>query len=99
MIDHPTRRITQGAGIVKGWEAKQVHERIPDTFTYNKSDTIAGPLTPKQVNSNSPTLYIYIYLLLFIRRIPTPTTEGLALINAKEKDQKERRGKGSRHRG
>ena len=45
-IDYPTQRITQGAGIVKGLKAKQNHEPIPDTFTYNKNDTIADPLNP-----------------------------------------------------
>ena len=43
MIGHPTRWAKQGAGIVKGWETKQYHERIPDAFTYNKNDTIEGP--------------------------------------------------------
>ena len=32
-IDHPTRRITQGAGIVKGLDCKGNHAWIPDTFT------------------------------------------------------------------
>ena len=35
-IDHPTRRKTKGAGIVKvvkGWEDKRESGRIPDTFT------------------------------------------------------------------
>ena len=32
-IDHPTRRRTQVAGIVRGWEDKRDHVRIPDTFT------------------------------------------------------------------
>ena len=32
-IDHPMQRITQGASIVKGWEDKQDHGYIPDTFT------------------------------------------------------------------
>ena len=32
-IDHLTRKRTQGAGIVKGWEDKQDRGRIPDTFT------------------------------------------------------------------
>ena len=32
-IDHSTRRRTQGAGIVKGWEDKRDRGRIPDTFT------------------------------------------------------------------
>ena len=31
--DHPMWRITQGAGIVKGWEVKQDHRYISDTFT------------------------------------------------------------------
>ena len=32
-IDHPTRRKTQGAGFVKGWEDKRGRWHIPDTFT------------------------------------------------------------------
>ena len=32
-IENQTRRKTQGAGIVKGWEEKRDHGRIPDTFT------------------------------------------------------------------
>ena len=32
-IGHPTRRKTQGDGIVKGWEDKRDLGRIPDTFT------------------------------------------------------------------
>ena len=32
-IDHPTRRITQGACIVKGREDKRDRGYIPDTFT------------------------------------------------------------------
>ena len=32
-IDHPTRRKTQGASIVKGWVDKRDCRRIPDTFT------------------------------------------------------------------
>ena len=32
-IDHPTRKRTQGAGIIKGWEDKRDHGRTPDTFT------------------------------------------------------------------
>ena len=31
-IDYSTRRITQGAGIVKGWEEKRNLGRIPDAF-------------------------------------------------------------------
>ena len=54
---------TQGAGIVKGWEDKR--DRIPDTFTYNKNNTITGPLTPHQLNPDSPhPIYIYIYMTL-----------------------------------
>ena len=30
------------------WEAKQDHESIPDTFTYNKNDTIADTLAPNK---------------------------------------------------
>ena len=45
MIDHPTRRQTQGAGIDKGWEAKQDHEHIPVTFTCNKNVTCHSPLS------------------------------------------------------
>ena len=33
IIDHPTRRITRGAGIVKDWENKRDHGCIPETFT------------------------------------------------------------------
>ena len=32
-IDHPTRRITQGLGIIKCWEDRPDLGRIPDTFT------------------------------------------------------------------
>ena len=32
-IDHLMRRRTQRAGIIKGWEDKRYHGRIPDTFT------------------------------------------------------------------
>ena len=32
-IDHPTRRRTQGSGMVKGWEDKQDYGPILDTFT------------------------------------------------------------------
>ena len=32
-IDHPTRKRTKGDGIVKGWEDKGGHGRIPDRFT------------------------------------------------------------------
>ena len=46
VIGHSMGRKTQGVGNVKGWEAKMDHERIQDTFTYNKSGTIADPLNP-----------------------------------------------------
>ena len=46
VIDHPTRRRTQGASIVKVWENKQDHDRIPEAFTYNENYTIADPLGP-----------------------------------------------------
>ena len=32
-IDHPTRKRTQGVGIVKGWEDNRDRGGIPDTFT------------------------------------------------------------------
>ena len=32
-LDEPTRRITQRAGIIKGWEDNRDRERIPDSFT------------------------------------------------------------------
>ena len=32
-ITYPTRRRTQGAGIVKGWEDERDRGHIPDTFT------------------------------------------------------------------
>ena len=32
-VDHPTRRRIQGADIVKGWDDKRDHGRIPDTIT------------------------------------------------------------------
>ena len=51
MMDHPTRRITQGVGIVKGWEGKQDHKRIPDTFTYNKNYTILDLVVPARQHS------------------------------------------------
>ena len=41
-IDH----LTQGVGTVKGWEDERDRGRFPDTFTYNKNNTSAGPLTP-----------------------------------------------------
>ena len=41
VIGHPTRRIIQGAGIDKGWEAKQDYGHVLDAFTYNKNDSIA----------------------------------------------------------
>ena len=47
-IDHPTRRITQGAGIIKSWENKRERGRIPDTFLQNKNNAIAGPRIPNQ---------------------------------------------------
>ena len=31
----PYAENTQKTGIIKGWEAKQDHERISDTFSYN----------------------------------------------------------------
>ena len=34
MIGHPTRRITQGASIDKGWEAKHGNNRFPDAFMH-----------------------------------------------------------------
>ena len=43
MIHYPTGRITQGAGIVKGWENKEAHDRIPDTFTCNQNGMITRP--------------------------------------------------------
>ena len=52
-IDHLTRRRTQEASIVKGWEDKQDHERIPDTFTANKNNTSAGPQVPHHLNPDS----------------------------------------------
>ena len=48
VIDYPTRKKTQGAGFVKGWEDKRDHGRISDTFTKNKNTTSAGPLTPQK---------------------------------------------------
>ena len=45
MIDHSMRRITQKAGIITGWEAKQDQGYIPDTFTYS-NDKIADSLDP-----------------------------------------------------
>ena len=33
LIEYPTRRRTQGAGIIKGWNGKEDRWRIPDTFT------------------------------------------------------------------
>ena len=36
-IDHPTRRITLGTGIVKGWEV------TPDAFTQKKNNTSTAP--------------------------------------------------------
>ena len=45
-IDHLKQRKTQGASIVKGWEDKREHKHLPDTFTLNKNNTSAGPLTP-----------------------------------------------------
>ena len=35
----------------------------------------------------------FFYFILFIRRIPTPATEGLVRINAKERNEKERQGR------
>ena len=35
MIDHPTQRIIQGNGILKGLDVQQGHESIPNTFTNN----------------------------------------------------------------
>ena len=32
-IDNPSRRKTQGAGIIKGWEDERDHKCIPDTLT------------------------------------------------------------------
>ena len=32
-IDHQMQKITQGTGIVKGWEDKRDRVRIPDKFT------------------------------------------------------------------
>ena len=63
MIGHPTRMITQGAGIVKGWEAKEDQECIPYTFKYNKNDTTEDPLASPQMNLNSPYPKYYIYIL------------------------------------
>ena len=54
VIGHSTWRETQGVGNDKGWEKKMDHEGIQDTLTYNKNDTIAGPLNPQQLNPNSP---------------------------------------------
>ena len=41
-IDHPMRRRTQGAGIVNGWKDKRDRERIPHTYTQNKTNTSAA---------------------------------------------------------
>ena len=56
-IDHLMRGRTQGASIVKGWEDQRDLGRILDTFTYNNNDTIRCPLTPKQLNPDSPLLH------------------------------------------
>ena len=48
VIDQPTWSITQGASIIEGWEAKQDDERLPDTCTHNKNDTIVDPLAPNK---------------------------------------------------
>ena len=45
-INHPTRKITGGPGIVKSWDDKRDRGKIPDTFTKSKNNTNEGPLTP-----------------------------------------------------
>ena len=42
-IDHPTRRITRGAGIVKGWEDKLDRGRISDTSPKTKIRRARAP--------------------------------------------------------
>ena len=52
MIGHLTRRITQGVSIVKGWKDKRDRGCIQDTS--RKNNTSTGPLTPQQLNPDSP---------------------------------------------
>ena len=66
---HPTRRKTQGAGIVKDWKDKRDRGRIPDTLMENKNMMNAGPLTLQQLNPDFTTPYtVYAY----IKRIGSP---------------------------
>ena len=96
----PDGEDTQGACILKGWDDKRDHGRIPDTFTYYKNNTSAGPLTPQQLNPDS-IHPIYIYLL---NKDQNPTTTGSAHINinitSKEREKKERKvGRAKKRKG
>ena len=51
---HPTWMITQGVGIIKGWEDKRERVRIPETFTENKNITSAGPAFRSYTNQRIP---------------------------------------------
>ena len=60
VIGNSTGRKTLGVSNVKGWEDKMDHERIQDTFTYNKND---DPGTPTNEPKLPPPLTI-IFLLV-----------------------------------
>ena len=51
---------------IKGWEAKQDHERIQDTLTHNKNDTTPGPGPTNEPKFPYP---IYIYINARIREL------------------------------
>ena len=42
-IHNPTRKRTQGAGIVKDWKEKRDRRRISDTFRSNRNNTNVDP--------------------------------------------------------
>ena len=63
VIKHSTQRITQASGIAKFREAKHDHERIPNTFTYNKNDAIPDPPTNESKLPPLHIIYIYIYII------------------------------------
>ena len=63
-----------------------------DSAEKEKSEEKEDDVEMKESKTLESLVSIYIFTL-FIRRIPTPATAGLTLINAKERDKKETREK------
>ena len=62
-IDHPTRRRTQGAGIVKGWEDKR-DPRAHSRYIHVKQEQHGrGPSDPPTIEPRLPPPLIYISML------------------------------------